>query len=53
MRVKKWVDETIAGSVFQWFGYIKRMGTNRNVKKVYEEEYVGILHLGRPRKKLV
>ena len=48
VRVMKWVEERIGGSVLQQFRNTERMGNDRIAERVYVGECVGISLEGRP-----
>ena len=49
--VKKELDERIYEGVLRLFGHVKRMKTERTVKRVYVGECTGNHSVGRPEKR--
>ena len=52
-RTMKGVYERIIEGILQWFGNVKRMGNDRNAKRVYVRECAVSHSVGRPRKRCI
>ena len=52
-RAMKGVYERIIEGILQWFGNVKRIGNDRNAKRVYVRECAVSHSVGRPRKRCI